>query len=107
MSSYSLQNMVKLHEVVHNTSKKLKENETLITNGITINTISPNKARVFSFNTLIASGYNVICYENKEELIKTNFDYCSNNKDVLLDFNMDMLNKLVSTNQTDKQGRLI
>ena len=60
-----------------------------------------------SFNTLIATGYNAITILNDDELIKTNFDFASNNTDVLLDFNYDELTKLVNTNAGDKQEKLI
>ena len=104
---YNLQNYIKLGEVVSNTLNQLRANETIISNRSSIKNFRTNNQHLLSFNTLIATGYNVITVLNDSELIKTNFDFASNNTDVLLDFNYDLLRELTNTDKRSKQGKLI
>lgn len=104
---YNLQNYIKLTDVVSKTWQQLRNNETVISNKSQIKNFNQRKQILLSFNTLIATGYNAITVLNDDELIKTNFDFASNNTDVLLDFNYDELTKLVNTNAGDKQEKLI
>lgn len=106
-NDYQLQNYIKLSNVINNTKQKLKENETLISKDILFNSCSNQTKIIYTFNTLIASGYNAICYVDDKELIKTNFDFASNNKDVLLDFNIGLIAKLVESNTGETQTKLI
>ena len=106
-NNYQLQNYIKLDNVINNTAQKLKENEAVKINGKSFNKYSKQDRELYTFDTLIATGYNVICYVDDREIIKTNFDFASNNKDVLLDFNRDLLTKLVKGNTGETQLKLI
>lgn len=101
-----LQNYIKLSDVIRNTTKYLKTSNIVI-DDINFNnrTDAPN-FQVATFNTLIASGFNAICYKNDKNLIKTNFDFTGNNRNVLLDYNIDCIKELVKTKQGETQTRL-
>lgn len=109
-SNFQLQNYIKLNDVISGTTAKLNEiNPTinLKSKDFEYNKFNQERKYYYSFNTLIATGYNVICFENQTDLITANFDFTGNNNSVLLDFNSRLLYELVKTEKGAKQGTLI
>lgn len=103
---YNLQNYIKLEDVISNTLQQLIDKEIVISNRAQIKEFRRENRKLLTFNTLIATGYNVITILNNNDLIKTNFDFASNNTDVILDFNYNEFIKLVE-NTGAKQKKLI
>ena len=103
----NLTNYVKLGNIIYNSVNELNSIDNL--NGRYPYDWS-NKGQG-AFNTLIATGYYQIAYVKDVEMIKTNFDYTGDNKDIVLDFNTECLKKLIQTklvhDDKDIQGRLI
>ena len=99
----TLQTYVTLSQVLENTCQQLIKNKIVIYDNKLLNNFDYDKHQLLAFNSLIATGYNVITVLNDKELIKTNFNYDGNNTNPILDFNPKVLNDLLITGRATTQ----
>lgn len=97
-----LPNYIKLDSILYHSAQHLRHKK--IDEKAMYNR-NPYSQMLEAFNTIVASGYYQIAYNDDANLIKTNFDYTGTNTNVVLDFNKEYLKTLLNTDVKTDGGK--